>query len=301
MPDRDEGALNERSSADMTTTNRCQSSSTLWYHGLGSPVSPVDGREYVPSSAMAHASTTIWGRLLSNQTSQRLQRGEPIEIHVLGGSVSLGSYVVNEVFGKRLKHSPHPDNTLIGTGLQAGNFNSRAAWPALLEAALNGCLGGGAVHVVNHAERAAGTDAWVDRLAAGSVNLSRADVVLIEEASNDAEGYAAVAAGGARGSFGGEPTAAGFTEVLLHQLRRLPRQPYCLWLTAAWRDFEYARARRAEGEHLWILRQYQVPHLSVLSAFAPYEGSQPVARFLRSVYFADCCHPTRTGHKIVAD
>ena len=218
-----------------------------------------------------------------------------------GGSVSLGSYVVNEVFGKRLKHSPHPDNTLIGTGLQAGNFNSRAAWPALLEAALNGCLGGGAVHVVNHAERAAGTDAWVDRLAAGSVNLSRADVVLIEEASNDAEAYAAVAAGGARGSFGGEPTAAGFTEVLLHQLRRLPRQPYCLWLTAAWRDFEYARARRAEGEHLWILRQYQVPHLSVLSAFAPYEGSQPVARFLRSVYFADCCHPTRTGHKIVAD
>ena len=99
--------------------------------------------------------------------------------------------------------------------------------------------------------------------------------------------------------------AAGFTEVLLHQLKALPKQPFLMWVTAAWKDFEYGRAHSAEAEHLSILRRYDVPHLSVLQAVTPpidatTETKDAITRFLYRIYFADCCHPTRTGHKIIA-
>ena len=290
-------------SASLSPT--CHSASAVWYSGLGSARSPVDGQEYAPTLAMAQLSNTNWGRVLSNRTAELLHANKPIEIHILGGSVSVAAYVMTGAFKKRGEW--HPDNPLVGTSMRHGNSNSENAWPAMVEAALSGCLGAGMARVINHAERAVGTDVWVDRMASNSVNLSSADVILIEEASNDAEQYTVQAAGGGGGKSGftGESSAAGFTEVLLHQLKALPKQPFLMWVTAAWKDFEYGRAHSAEAEHLSILRRYDVPHLSVLQAVTPpidatTETKDAITRFLYRIYFADCCHPTRTGHKIIA-
>ena len=171
--------------------------------------SPVDGQEYAPTLAMAQLSNTNWGRVLSNRTAELLHANKPIEIHILGGSVSVAAYVMTGAFKKRGEW--HPDNPLVGTSMRHGNSNSENAWPAMVEAALSGCLGAGMARVINHAERAVGTDVWVDRMASNSVNLSSADVILIEEASNDAEQYTVQAAGGGGGKSGftGESSGRG--------------------------------------------------------------------------------------------
>ena len=262
--------------------------STCWVEGLGSAVSPATGLEYRPTLELCEASNINWGRYSSHGSAAvRRRLGQPLEIVALGASITCGSHVANLAFGGRDTRRRHRDGT-------RGDLT--AAWPAQLELALRSCWGDGAARVRNECSGARGSDFFMEAVAAGQVNLSTADVVIIETASNDNEQYVQHEGGAGRGESG----IAGYVETLARLLLALPRRPFVLWLTAGWRGFEYGRAESAEETHLRVTRHLGVPHLSLLSALQPVDHDEETVDLTTHALYQDCCHPSRLGHKIIA-
>ena len=274
--------------------------SPCWFPSLGSARSPVDNVSYMPTAEQCRAAL-IGGH---SQRAPQLQRGETLHVAVLGGSISCGSLVPISSAGPRLTRPP-PDAT-SGSFRGGGREHS---WPTLLGTVLADEMRGTRDVVVhNLCERAVGSDHWVAKLAAAGASLltrrnqssaeqglAAAHVVLVEAAANDVEAYSVMK--------GSADATAGYTEILARQLLALPRQPYVAWVTAGWAGFAYGRVESAEAQQLHITKAYGLAHVSVPAGLAPSfaSPSEPRAiRFARSIYFQDCCHPGRLGHKLVA-
>ena len=167
------------------------------------------------------------------------------------------------------------------------------AWPAWLAKILRDEWGE-RVKVTNLCERGVGTEYWVaEVLRRGGTTRSavaRADIVLVDTASNDGFEHGAEA----------YTRPVENTELLLHSLLSLPRRPFAMWVTAYWRDFAHQAHSSAEAAHLSVLAPADVPHTSLARMFGPVRHDAELAQWLTQIYYQDCCHPSLYGQKLIA-
>lgn len=264
----------------------CTRAPGCWYAALGSSTANADGIDYRPSASMCEAATVNWGKpSIHSSAFVRRHHGEPIEIVVFGGSISCGNYVPTTAFGHRNLKYNHPD----GTDAKRGKVH---AWPRLLQDVLLSCWGAGSVVVRNECRPYTGSDGHLERLASGRVNVSNADAILVETATNDNEDYQRLGRA--------ESDVLGFNEALARILLALPRRPYLLWLTAGWKSFQHGKGVAAETEQARVTRHYALPHVSWLNSLQPVEKDDELVKATTTALFQDCCHPTKLGHKHVA-
>ena len=237
----------------------------------------------------------LWsGQWFEIRLRSRVADGSPLSVVVLGGSGTCGAYVVADAWS-RVRHGYEKprDATINGTTRQEqeeadGRPN---AWPAWLAKILRDAWGE-RVTVTNLCERAVATEYWVAEVRRGGsrAKLDRADIVLVETASNDGFEHGAEA----------YTRPVENTQLLLQSLLALPRRPFIMWVTALWREFAHQRHSSAEAAHLSVLGPADIPHTSLARLFGPTKNNPELALWLTKIYYQDCCHPSTYGQKLIS-
>lgn len=248
--------------------------------------------ELAPSQC--NATATHWGGsgMDVQRASEQLHscsNGRGLVVLVVGGSITTG-------------HCQNRDPRIL-----AGYEKS---WPAQLETHLNAehpCGGNNAGSndtssvrhtVINRSERSVGSNHWMEYFLSARSDpdhaVHRADVVLLETASNDYQSW--------HGAAAREVTK--YVELIVRILRRLPHRPVVMWVTVGWRpggrdsggNLDYVKALSSEPQHLEVMKYYDVPHVSMLRAMEPLDERR---EFLNRYYFADIrSHLTILGHQL---
>ncbi|KAJ1448585.1 hypothetical protein M885DRAFT_501003 [Pelagophyceae sp. CCMP2097] len=177
------------------------------------------------------------------------------------------------------------------------------AWPARLESLLIArrlkyCASGAAVVVQNLCKSSTGTEYANNMVVGGDwdAQLTHADLIIVETATNDVqfENW--------RLGLVPEKAVLEQTEILARLLTSIPTKPALLWLGTAWRNFGVEATPPyhtcSADAHRSVLRYYDIPQLQMFEAFQPVHSVE--ARWIRQVYYNDCCHPSNLGHKMIA-
>eukprot|EP00413_Alexandrium_margalefii_P013544 CAMPEP_0204529074 /NCGR_PEP_ID=MMETSP0661-20131031/9862_1 /ASSEMBLY_ACC=CAM_ASM_000606 /TAXON_ID=109239 /ORGANISM="Alexandrium margalefi, Strain AMGDE01CS-322" /LENGTH=537 /DNA_ID=CAMNT_0051535081 /DNA_START=78 /DNA_END=1691 /DNA_ORIENTATION=+ len=182
---------------------------------------------------------------------------------------------------------------------------TEAVWPNQFRRWLNfnfPCSGRDGHKVERLTRSNSGSDYWAFRIFdlknKSGLGLWKADLIVVETANNDVMNSQ-------KTSYDGERDARirYFTELVVRQLLAAPKRPALIWLTAGWRHWETNSApphhHDATYAHLPVLEYYDIPQVSMLHAFLPFNGER--LEWLKNHYFADsCCHPSALGHKMCA-
>ncbi|KAJ1459157.1 hypothetical protein M885DRAFT_495699 [Pelagophyceae sp. CCMP2097] len=253
----------------------------------------AEGPEYWLTKAMcARARTVVGNGDALVKFSQRLKEcSHALVVVAVGGSVTCGRNLD--------KHNvdalcPHKN----------GLYECKSeAWPARLESLLIArrlkyCASGAAVVVQNLCKSSTGTEYANNMVVGGDwdAQLTHADLIIVETATNDVqfENW--------RLGLVPEKAVLEQTEILARLLTSIPTKPALLWLGAAWRNFGVEAKPPyhtcSADAHRSVLRYYDIPQLQMFEAFQPVHSVE--ARWIRQVYYNDCCHPSNLGHKMIA-
>ena len=213
-------------------------------------------------------------RKASQQLHNCQNNGRGLNVLIVGGSITTG-------YGKN-------NDPRVLAGFEK-------AWPAQLEIYLNTHYKCGNRHqVINRSERSVASDHWLSYFLAARQDIDHglhtSDVIILETASNDFQNWH-------------KPPyveVTKYVELILRLLRQLPHKPVVIWVTVGWRDaFKTPPlASCSESQHLPIMKHYDIPHVSMLQAYAPVTA---YTDFLIKYYFADMhSHLTILGHQLTA-
>jgi len=213
-------------------------------------------------------------RKASQQLHNCQNNGRGLNVLIVGGSITTG-------YGKN-------NDPRVLAGFEK-------AWPAQLEIYLNTHYKCGNRHqVINRSERSVASDHWLSYFLAARQDIDHglhtSDVIILETVSNDFQNWH-------------KPPyveVTKYVELILRLLRQLPHKPVVIWVTVGWRDsFKTPPlASCSESQHLPIMKHYDIPHVSMLQAYAPVTA---YTDFLIKYYFADIrSHLTILGHQLTA-
>ena len=224
---------------------------------------------------------------LSYNTTLKLSKGECLNILNIGGSISCGSSTVDNHYDH-----PHGKNGAYSIFLER---QLNTLWPCTrnnehgIHKVTNWCYGGRT------------TASWIDAVVGEPQSLFDTDVILVETSVNDVNEGRDQAR---RANESPENHIKKATELFIKILSKLPQGPSIIYVGSSTRDMTWRSPRQRTGDsvstHLPVTNYYHIPYVSAIDALGPFVSDDSLQWFLK-VYLVDtCCHPTKTGHHIIA-
>ena len=228
---------------------------------------------------------------LSLNTTLKLNKGECLNILNIGGSVSCGMSLNDNHYDH-----PHGKNGAYSFFLEK---QLNTLWPCMrnhehsLHKVTNWCVGGRT------------TISWVDEMVGSRMGepeiLNDVDIILAETSVNDVNEGRDQAL---KAKENPENHIKKATELFIRILSKLPQGPSIIYVGSSTRDMSWRSPRPRTGDsvatHLSVTNYYHIPYVSTIDALGPFVTDDSLQWFL-IVYLVDtCCHPTKTGHHIIA-
>ena len=251
----------------------------------------IDGINIQYSLSFYNRSILNFGNLSYN-TTLKMSKGECLNILNIGGSISCGGYTPS------LKHhdSAHGIN---------------GAYPIILEKYLNTmwpCMRGnqqGRHKVNNWCVGGRPTMSWVDEVVGARSGepqvLLNADIILVETSVNDVE------EGRDQALKAKESPVSHLrkvTELFIKILSKLPQGPSIIYIGSSTREKAWRLPQPRTGDsvanHLPVTNYYHIPYVSTIDAIGPFVTDESMHWFTNTFLVDTCCHPTKTGHCIIA-
>ena len=254
----------------------------------------IDGIDIRYSQVFFNRSILNFGQLSLN-TTLKMNRGECLNILNIGGSVSCGMSLNANHYD-----NPHGKNGAYSTFLEK---YLNTMWPCMRDhknskhKVTNWCVGGRP------------TVSWVDEVVGSRMNephvLFNADIILVDTSVNDMNEGRDQAV---RAKEDPDSHLKKVTELFIKILSKLPQGPSIIYVGSSTRVHGQHTTWRSTGPrtgdsvytHLPVTNYYHVPYVSIIDSMTPFltEESQ---KWFTNVFLADyCCHPTKSGHRMVA-
>ena len=273
----------------------CVKSDYDYYRGLEKSKhlfdSNVDGMNIQYSLAFFNRSILNFGNLSFN-TTLKMSKGECLNILNIGGSVSCGSSLLHTVHydmphGKQDAYSPILEKYL------------NSMWPCMRD------NHSGTHMVTNWCGNGRPTASWVDEVVGTRMGepkvLLDVDIILVDTSVNDVE------EGRNQANKAKEDPVNHLkkvTELFIKILSKLPQRPSLIYVGSSTRDKTWRSPRSRTGDsvavHLPVTNYYHVPYVSTMDALGPFVTDESLQWFLNAFLADVCCHPTKTGHRIIA-
>ena len=249
----------------------------------------IEGMNIQYNPSFLNKSVLNFGNLYFN-TTLKMSKGECLNILNIGGSISGG--------GSAQNHHDNPQG-------------SYGAYPTILERYLNSmwpCMRDnqrGTHKVTNWWAGGRPTISWVDEIVGARMGqpeiLLQADIILVETSVNDVEEGRDQAVKARE-----DPVShlRKVTELFIKILSQIPQGPCIIYVGSSTREKAWRLPQPRTGDsvanHLPVTNYYHVPYVSTIDAIGPFVTDESLHWF-SNVFLADtCCHPTKTGRRIIA-